>query len=294
MNKEDLIHRWKNNTLSSEELELLKSMPEYQNLSKTQVETIDNQLPPSDKKKTNPITENNKASETTEEIRSIPTWKYLASAIALCLIVFIAWQIINNKDITDIHTGAEEELALDLPDGSSFILREHSHLSYSEDWSTNQQVELSGEAYFNVVKGSGFYVNTDHGKISVSGTQFSVRSESNELTVICDEGSVMVDVHDSTFNAVLLADHSYHLTENTLIHISDTKTRLKNYEYKKAAMVIENIYKVKIEEGAWLARGLVSCDLPHHDLVAALDALYIPFKVKYEMSEDGIISIVER
>ncbi len=295
MNKEDLIHKWMNDSLSSEEHKAFMSMPEYQSLSTIRKETDKMQAPALDKESMlASIVENNKkASETKEDPKVTPIWKYISSAIAASLIFLIGWQIIQNNDITDIHTTIEEELAVELPDGSSVILRENSNLTYADDWSSYRQVKLDGEAYFNVINGSTFQVTTTHGKVSVLGTQFSVRSENNDLTVICDEGSVKVEVDDSIYNAVLLVNHSYHLSGDALNHISDTETRLKNYEYKKAALAIENIYQVKIEEGAWLARGLVNCNLPHDDLVAALDALYIPFNVNYDMSEDGVISISE-
>lgn len=103
----------------------------------------------------------------------------------------LIWLLIGRTTVTS------EELAgkpIELPDGSTAFLNSTSTLKFNAaTWPFNRKVELlSGEAFFNVEKGSRFKVETSVGEVSVLGTSFNVRLSDNKLIVACKTGSVEV------------------------------------------------------------------------------------------------------
>ena len=68
-----------------------------------------------------------------------------------------------------------------------------SELNYNASkWGEKRELELKGEAFFDVEKGKRFDVNTELGKISVLGTEFNVLSRDSIFKVSCYEGLVQV------------------------------------------------------------------------------------------------------
>lgn len=68
-----------------------------------------------------------------------------------------------------------------------------STLSFNENtWEEQRELTLEGEAFFQVIKGSSFVVNTDFGAVTVLGTSFNVRTRGEKLEVFCYTGKVNV------------------------------------------------------------------------------------------------------
>ena len=93
------------------------------------------------------------------------------------------------------HTTAfGEQKIIELPDGSLVTMNSKSTIEFNPDsWESNRILNLSGEAYFKVKKGSQFTVNTTNGNVVVLGTEFNVNSSHNFFEVICYEGKVKVE-----------------------------------------------------------------------------------------------------
>jgi len=81
-----------------------------------------------------------------------------------------------------------------LPDGSKVALRSKSNLVYRKSFAENRNVELQGEALFEVTKNKDypFTVETKQGTVTVLGTVFSVRAFEGEnyTRTLLKEGSV--------------------------------------------------------------------------------------------------------
>ena len=80
-----------------------------------------------------------------------------------------------------------------LPDGSSVILREGSNLKYHSDFGKKgRNLELSGEAYFDVVHNEKmvFSIHTHQSVVDVLGTAFVVKSGETMDQVFVSRGSV--------------------------------------------------------------------------------------------------------
>jgi ferric-dicitrate binding protein FerR (iron transport regulator) len=70
---------------------------------------------------------------------------------------------------------------MQLPDGSQVWLNSGSTLKFSNDFLKNRDVELEGEAFFDVVKTKvPFQIHTDYGVVKVLGTAFNVDAYPDE------------------------------------------------------------------------------------------------------------------
>jgi ferric-dicitrate binding protein FerR (iron transport regulator) len=130
----------------------------------------------------------------------------IAATILILFGLFIAYnQYIRDKKISIIADKADKEVVL--PDGSVAWLNSGSTLSYNKEFAeNNRKIDMSGEAYFKVVKNNiPFEIHTPHEVITrVLGTEFNLRAQavenSTELTVI--SGKVSFGKDGNTNNRV--------------------------------------------------------------------------------------------
>ena len=135
------------------------------------------------------------------------TLKIAASLLLILSATFTYHYVINNllnesqaKDIVAIYKAQNPEgqrSKVKLPDGSIVNLNSQSTLIFPKEFSdTIRQVELSGEAFFDVVRDESkpFIVKTNNLETKVLGTTFNVRafSDESEINVSLVTGKVMV------------------------------------------------------------------------------------------------------
>lgn len=104
------------------------------------------------------------------------TFSAAAAVVLLCLSVWTAYLYMEPVTIQTVSTLAETR-TIHLPDGSTVTLNHYSSLSYPEKFkSGKREVELNGEAYFEVSKDKKhpFIVQTETINIEVLGTHFNV------------------------------------------------------------------------------------------------------------------------
>jgi ferric-dicitrate binding protein FerR (iron transport regulator) len=106
-----------------------------------------------------------------------------------------------------------------LPDGTTGFLNSGSTLEYPIQFSTDRNVKLKGEAYFDVRHDEEhpFAVNTPNLSTKVLGTQFNViayESENSE-EIILKEGSVEIYSNQGEKLAALESDHRLALNTET-------------------------------------------------------------------------------
>lgn len=102
----------------------------------------------------------------------------------------------SHQQTISVPVGQRAEIML--ADGTKVWLNAKSTLTYAADFGkNNRNVELDGEAYFEVVKNSGlpFFVNTEYNRVKVVGTSFNVSAYkgSNEFETTLVEG--IVDIY---------------------------------------------------------------------------------------------------
>lgn len=122
----------------------------------------------------------------------------------------IVWGFLSNKlsDYT-IATSEGQRAQTVLPDGTKIWLNASTKVIYRNSlWNSDRQVDLSGEAYFEVAhdKHAPFIVNSKQIKTCVLGTKFNVRAREDENRVVTTlfQGSVRVDSPTTGENGHLL------------------------------------------------------------------------------------------
>jgi len=119
------------------------------------------------------------------------SWVWKLSAAAAVVLALFVWRSFASNETSIESFSAIVETKL--PDGSVVFLNAGSQLIFSsDDWSDDRSVELNGEAYFEVTKGSKFVVQTKNGSVEVLGTEFNVYSRIDDFGVHCYEGKVRV------------------------------------------------------------------------------------------------------
>jgi transmembrane sensor len=132
----------------------------------------------------------------------IVTWGLRVAAVLVTALIitnlFLVFQDSHPEELVQMQTitiphGARSNLSL--ADGSKVWLNSGSVLSFSSDFSGNRNLELEGEAYFEVVESDiPFTVTTPLGNVQVTGTAFNVKAlkEGNQFETTVEEGSVNV------------------------------------------------------------------------------------------------------
>ncbi len=123
-----------------------------------------------------------------------------AIAASVALVMIALFYGIQTESVKPISAGPGQMLQFDLPDGSLATLNSGSRIEFDEDGfrEGDRRLDLEGEAWFKVKKGSSFSVNTPNGVVKVLGTQFNVYSRQDGFEVICDEGKVKVSNHSGS------------------------------------------------------------------------------------------------
>jgi len=170
------------------------------------------------------------------------------AAVISFLIVFsgiLYFNYENNESGTQLveqtiqkHTQSGQHLTITLPDGSKVKLNSNSSISYPREFFKNRKVELSGEAFFEVVRdeSSPFLVKTETFQTEVLGTSFNVN--------VYDKNSAKVSVSEGTVKVSSLADNQivdYKIVEKeNAVKISEEKVESATF-YKDEILWADGI-----------------------------------------------------
>lgn len=137
----------------------------------------------------------------------VRTFATAAAVALLCLSVWTAYLYMQPVAIQTVSTLAETR-TVSLPDGTSVTLNHYSTLTYPERFKTdNREVELNGEAYFEVSKDKKhpFIVQTEAVDVRVLGTQFNVDAyrDSPDVRTTLLTGSVAVSNKSNSEHMIL-------------------------------------------------------------------------------------------
>jgi len=145
-----------------------------------------------------------------EAVAHFPWVRFGAMAAAAVVLIALLWRFWpkqhhpGREQFQVTSTGYGERTRILLPDSTTVILNANSALRYPARWSvkTVRQVELHGEAYFDVSSSReapqrDFTVHTRDGRVRVVGTRFVVYDRGQGTRVVVEEGGVEVAVADS-------------------------------------------------------------------------------------------------
>lgn len=224
----ELAQKLKNNSLTELEFSELQKLiedgykhPQLDDLMKSHWQKLDNKTVDVSDERVNYIHKKilfKLDSEKADNTRTLNVNKWLqvfqkvaAVLIVPIIIVSVFYNMYNrqgSQSWVEINSPEGARTEFHLPDGSSGWLNGGSKIKYDPEFLSTRQVELSGEAYFDVVKQNGisFIVGTPAMNINVLGTKFNVSTNSKEgLTeVVLEEGKIEAIGTIKTFNKVLV------------------------------------------------------------------------------------------
>lgn len=124
-------------------------------------------------------------------------WRYKL-AIAAVFLIFSSLLVFNYfttepEFATYSYQSDVKENIIILPDSSKVWLNKGATISYNAaDWASHREIQLEGEAYFDVKKGQRFTVHSKLGTVTVLGTTFTVSDRKTFFSVACYTGKVAV------------------------------------------------------------------------------------------------------
>lgn len=213
-----------------------------------------------------------------------------------------------------LRTRAGGNIALELPDGSSVWVNANSEIRYPVRFAATREVELSGEAYFEVAKiqqGTAsvpFFVRGERQTIQVLGTKFNVNFGDDNLVALLEgkvalsnKGSLLA-TKEPAHQAVVMQPGQVYVGNKLL-----TDPNIDRYiDWKEGYFDVEGMslgefskklsdwYGVQVDVASGLqGRPLFGRINRHKDLVDVLDIVAKAFPIRY-MLKDNKVMIEER
>jgi len=201
--------------------------------------------------------------------------------------------------IETIKTPYGARTSFKLPDGSEVWLNSGSAISFPNQFGALRSVEITGEAYFHVVKdGKPFMVTTGYGNVQVMGTSFDVKAYANEeFETTLVEGSVKVS--DKTNQLVILKpgeqlvinrNNEFSLrVVNTDVITSwkEGKLIFVKEPFANVARELERWYNVKIElQGERLKKLCYTGNIEMETFGEVLELINTTAPIKYQFNKN--------
>tara|TARA_R110002049_G_scaffold261326_1_gene437412 strand:+ start:258 stop:1154 length:897 start_codon:yes stop_codon:yes gene_type:complete len=294
MKREELIKKWLDNNLNTEEQNAFEQLEDYNDLIKMDATLKGFKAP---EFSINQSYEALKPKLKPEQPASKQWIKPLLRIAAVLAIALSVYMYTSNLD-TEVNTIIAEQTTIALPDNSTVELNANSSLSFNEkSWSDNREVKLNGEAFFKVAKGQKFDVITEEGIVSVLGTQFNVKQRESYFEVTCYEGLVGVTHNNKTIklkpghtftfiDGKLLANEKENAVQPIWLH---GESSFKSVALKHVIAEFENQYSIKIHTDQIDTSRLFTGSFTHNNLDLALKSVTIPLNLSYSISGKSIL-----
>ncbi|HTN05456.1 FecR family protein [Agriterribacter sp.] len=215
-------------------------------------------------------------------------FRYITVAASIMLVVFIGWkwqakpvELMDAKPLQHLVTQMGSRSQLLLPDGTKVWLNAGSSLDYPKQFDgKTRDVQLEGEAYFDVVKDSGkpFFVHTKAFTVKVVGTIFNIRAYADEDSAVASliHGSVEVRFNKNEDNIILLQPNEKLTVAMPAKHNGDIKTAASPDEIMEEKIYVKktSVTTMKdstIAETAWVENKLVFKNMPFAKIASLLE-----------------------
>ena len=293
MKRDELISKWLDNNLNNQELEAFKNLEDYDDLVK-----LNNSMQAFKAEDYNTSAElENVLSKIKSTKKQITHWfKPLMRVAAILAVCFSLYYYTTTLDTT-ITTEFAQKTTIELPDASSVSLNAKSLLAFNKkDWNHSRDVELTGEAFFKVTKGSSFKVITKSGTVTVYGTQFNVKQRDNYFEVICYEGLVGV-THNSQEIKLKPGDSFLIIDGKTIAKEKENRitpswlnneSQFKSLPFKEVIAEFERQYHVTFNIENVDINQLFTGGFPHDSLDTALKNITLPLHLTHSKTNNTI------
>lgn len=294
MDRETLILKWLDNNLNDQELQAFKSLEDYDELVKLHGNLQAFKAPEYDANKELDTVLGAIRNTKKQKTHWIKPFMRVAALLAICFSLYYYTATLD----TTFTTEMAQKTSFVLPDDSSVSLNAKSEIVFNKNsWSKNREVELRGEAFFKVAKGSSFNVITEIGTVTVYGTQFNVKQRDNYFEVICYEGLVGVTFQSQETklkpgDSFLIIDGKKiaKLKENAPAPSwLNNESEFKSLPYKEVISEFERQYNVDITLVGIDSNELFTGNFTHDSIDVALKSITLPLQLTYSQSNDSII-----
>jgi len=223
-----------------------------------------------------------------------------AVSIAASFVLFFGLYNSFTDNTTLIETSFAQQKMITLLDGSEVVLNAKSGIEYNENnWESNREVRLSGEAFFKVKKGSTFTVVTDNGSVKVLGTQFNVNSTDDYFSVTCFEGKVKVSNNNA--NYILTPTNTFRRINGDPIEKGNVNLTLptwlsgessfKSTPLKYVILALEKQYNLDFDSSKVDESLLFTGSFSHENLSIALVSVFRTMGIQYTKKGNKVIEL---
>lgn len=187
----------------------------------------------------------------------------VAAVLVVALGAVALWRTMASEEMISL-TASNEVVTTTLPDGSVITLNTNSSLEYPAEWETTRDVNLTGEAYFEVARNEAkpFVIHTGSADVKVLGTAFNVRAIPDAPTVEVAVESGVVALYSpenaqETRVELTEGDKGSYLKESQRVETTDTfdptvafwrdkMLIFKRTRLRKVGEVLSQLYGVEI------------------------------------------------
>ena len=170
-------------------------------------------------------------------------WTAAASVLLVMGLAALYWLQQPSSSLISYTTGNGQRMQLFLPDSSQIQLNANSTVSYDpEEWEEKgiREVDLKGEAYFNVTKkeaGTKFIVHAGGVDVKVLGTAFNVRARTEDAEVVLAEGKIELNIEKQK---ILMKPGDYISYSKAKRKVKSKKVTPSDYTSWKDGIVVFN------------------------------------------------------
>ncbi|MFQ3213549.1 MAG: transmembrane sensor [Marivirga sp.] len=296
MTTKEYINKWLAGTLSESEQQAFEKTQDFQELRKLDQHIKQFRAPAyeSEMQYANLI---KKLPQKTKVV-SVKWMQPLLKVAAAVLMVIISYVLYDTFSIDRFQTETAAQSEIFLPDSSRVILNAQSDINYSAfNWQKNRSLQLQGEAFFEVAKGSNFDVKTKLGTVTVVGTKFNVISRRDYFEVVCFEGKVQVkfgDRSESITSGIMFRAINNEIVVRNIRQADGPSWILNESSFSSMpyAYVIDELsrqYDVTIKADSVNTNTLFTGSFVHDDLELALKAITRPLNLEFDVRGKEII-----
>ncbi len=173
-------------------------------------------------------------------------WIRLSAAASLVLMLGVG--LFARFYTTQVSVAAGKFASHTLPDGSVIHLNAASSIAYAPYWwRFSRNVNLEGEAFFEVQKGKNFSVISRQGTTQVLGTSFNILARGTTYEVYCKTGKVRVNYHRHSKVILTPGEHTK-LVNKDLVKKADKKSQEAMLAWRMGKFVYNTTPLAKIFE----------------------------------------------
>ncbi len=287
--KDTLYARWLENNISESELRELEKSGELEEL-KAIIEQTDALATP-DYNKDEAYRELRKSIDSKVSVKRL--WMRYSGIAASILLVASAYFFLRDTSQTiQSEYGNVKEYAFF--ESSKVKLNDGSSIEFNtKKWDESREVELKGEAFFEVSKGVPFIVSTEYGNIEVLGTSFNIRSWDGTFAVECYSGKVRVTRNGQEI--ILTAKEETRMVkgqlseketfEQTKPYWTQNSSKFSNEKVTSVFREVERQYDVEIQVPS--LDQYFTGSFTHDNITEAMSQICVPLGLNYTISEDG-------